>query len=59
MNTQTKFSQIINVVLSGVALAMAVAVVVINILGEIDHQSMGMLLGIGLFCLALKSLDKD
>ena len=59
MNTQNKFSQIVNIVFSGIAMAMAVAVVVTNILGGMDYQSQTLLLGIGLFCLALKSLDKE
>lgn len=42
-----------------VALAMSVAVVVTNILGLMDQKSQIILLGIGLFCIAMINLDKE
>lgn len=53
------FSQIITLVFKGVALAMAVAVVVLNILSIIDLQTQVFLLGIGLACLAIVNLDTE
>ena len=50
-------SQIVTLVFKGVAMAMAVAVVVLNILGSADLQTQVLLLGIGLACLAIVSLD--
>lgn len=52
-------SPLIDVILTGVALAMGVAVTVLSFLGELDVVSgMGML-GIGLACLAVSSLSKN
>lgn len=51
--------KIIDIVFQGVALAMAVAVVVMNILGVMDAQSQILLLGIGLFGLAITALDRE
>jgi len=51
--------KIIDIVFKGVALAMAVAVVVTNILGVLDTRGQILLLGIGLFGLAITSLDKE
>lgn len=59
MKRQESVSKIIETVLNGVGLAMAVAVVVTNILGIMDPNTQITLLGIGLFALALNSLDKD
>jgi hypothetical protein len=60
MNTAKKFTgNIITLVFKGVALAMAVAVVVTSILGVMDAQGQITLLGIGLFGLAVTSLDKE
>jgi len=50
---------IINLVFKAVALAMAVAVVVTGILGVMDTQAHITMLGIGLFGLAVTSLDKE
>lgn len=38
---------------------MAVAVVVLNILGAVDLQTQALLLGIGLACLAIAALDNE
>ena len=48
--------EIIDLVLKGVAVAMAVAAVVLNILGDTSVQTISLFLGIGLFCLAVTSL---
>ena len=50
---------IINLVFKAVALAMAVAVVVTGILGVMDTQAHITMLGVGLFGLAITSLDKE
>ena len=50
---------IINLVFKGVALAMAVAVVVTGVLGVMDPRAQITMLGIGLFGLAITSLDKE
>jgi hypothetical protein len=55
----TRIGKIIDLVFKGVALAMGVAVVVTNILGVMDAKGQIMLLGIGLFCLAITALDKE
>jgi hypothetical protein len=57
--TQKSTSNIINLVFKAVALAMAVAVVVTSILGVMDAQGQTILLGIGLFGLAITALDKE
>ena len=59
MSAKKNFGQIIDVVFKGVALAMAVAVVVMNILGVMDANGQILLLGIGLFCLAISLIDKE
>ena len=60
MNTAKKSTgTIINIVFKGVALAMAVAVVVTGILGIMDTQAHITMLGFGLFGLAVTSLDKE
>jgi hypothetical protein len=57
--TQKSTGNIINLVFKAVALAMAVAVVVTSILGVMDAQGQTILLGIGLFGLAITALDKE
>ena len=57
--TQKSTGTIINLVFKAVALAMAVAVVVTSTLGVMDAQAQMILLGIGLFGLAVTSLDKE
>ncbi len=56
---EKKISKIINLVFKGVALAMGVAVVVTNILGVMDTHGQVLLLGLGLFALAITTLDKE
>jgi hypothetical protein len=60
MNSEKKSAgNIISLVFKGIALAMAVAVVVTSILGVMDIQAHITMLGIGLFGLAVTSLDKE
>ena len=60
MNSEKKsIGNIIDLVFKGVALAMAVAVIVTSILGVMDAQGQTILLGIGLFGLAITALDKE
>jgi len=60
MNTNTKSTgNIINLVFKAVALAMGVAVIVTSNQGVMDAQGQTILLGIGLFGLAVAALDKE
>jgi energy-converting hydrogenase Eha subunit A len=56
---ENKIGKIISLVFKGVALAMGVAVVVTNILGVMDTHGQVLLLGLGLFALAITALDKE
>ncbi len=58
MSTETKVSHIVSLALRGVALAMGVAVVVLGVLKAAAPESTGIMLGIGLFTLALDALDR-
>lgn len=57
-NSKTSVSQIISIVLRAVALAMGVIVVVLGTLDVVAVETSVMLLGIGLFALALDALDQ-
>ena len=57
MATKKNTSKIIDIVFKAVALAMAVVVVVTSILGVMDARGQILLLGIGLFALAITLLD--
>ncbi|MAT42615.1 MAG: hypothetical protein CL609_09760 [Anaerolineaceae bacterium] len=59
MQKITSTKMFMNIVFKAVALAMSVAVVITNILNVMDNKSQITLLGIGLFCLAIVSLDKE
>jgi hypothetical protein len=59
MATKKNVGKIVDLVFKGVALAMAVAVVVTNILGVMDTKGQVLLLGFGLFGLAVTALDKE
>ncbi|MBN2387957.1 MAG: hypothetical protein JXB85_13145 [Anaerolineales bacterium] len=59
MQTKKNASQIIAIVFKGLALAMAVAVVVTSILDVTEPQGQILMLGIGLFGLAITALDKE
>ena len=59
MNTSSKkVSTFISFVFRAVAMAMAVAVIVLGILGTVETSALITLLGIGLFTLALDALDR-
>lgn len=51
--------EIVSIVFKAVALAMGVAVVVLSILDAVSMESGVLLLGIGLFCIAVDSLQKS
>jgi hypothetical protein len=51
--------KIVDLVFKAVALAMGVAVVVTAIMGVMEPKDQVLLLGIGLFCLAITALDKE
>jgi uncharacterized membrane protein len=57
MATNKNAGKIIDIVFKSIALAMAVAVVVMNILGVMEPRGQILLLGIGLFALAITLLD--
>lgn len=59
MNNAKTYRQILNTVFKAVALAMAVAVVVTSILGVMEPQSQILLIGIGLFAMAVTTIDKE
>lgn len=59
MKTESKsISTMISFVLRAVAMAMAVAAIVLGVLGTADTGTLITLLSIGLFTLALDSLDR-
>lgn len=55
--TGSKIKDLFNLILKAVALAMGIAVVVLNILDKIDVKTSIILLGIGMFCIGLYLLD--
>ena len=58
-NTENnKVSEIVNVALKGVALAMGIAVVVLSFIGELETNEAVSMLGIGLTCLAIAQFSK-
>jgi len=54
-----RIGKIVDLVFKSVALAMSVAVVVTTIMGVMDSKGQILLLGIGLFSLAITALDKE
>jgi hypothetical protein len=58
MKSETNVSHIVSLALRGVALAMGVAAVILGILGAVEVETTVVLLGIGLFALALDALDQ-
>ena len=56
-NSNTKMKDLINLIFKAVALAMGIAVVVLNILNQIDVKSSIIMLGIGIACMAIYLLD--
>jgi len=57
METQKNYRRIVNVACKGIAVAMGVAVIVLNLLGTLTVGSAITLLGLGLAALALASLQ--
>lgn len=53
----TQMKDLINLIFKAVALAMGIAVVVLNILNQIDIKSSITMLGIGIACIAIYLLD--
>ena len=56
-NSNTKMKDLINLILKAVALAMGIAVIVLNILNQIDVKSSIIMLGIGIVSIAIYLLD--
>lgn len=55
--TNSKIKDLVNLIFKAVAIAMGIAVVVLNILNEIDIKSSIIMLGIGLACVGIYLLD--
>ena len=55
--TNSKIKDLVNLIFKAVAIAMGIAVVVLNILNEIDIKSSIIMLGIGLACVGIYFLD--
>lgn len=55
--TNSKIKDLVNLIFKAVAIAMGIAVVVLNILNEIDIKSSIIMLGIGLVCVGIYLLD--
>jgi hypothetical protein len=53
----TNQKSLVNLILKGIAIAMGIAVVVLQLLGAAPLTTTVTLLGLGLFCLALSSLQ--
>ena len=53
-----KVSEIVNLALKSVALAMGIAVVVLSVIGNIETSKAISMLGIGLACLAITLFSK-
>lgn len=58
-SSNSKITEIVNIALKGVALAMGVAVVALSLIGNLEASSAIRMLGIGLVCLALTLLSKQ
>ncbi len=58
MSGKMNVSHIISLALRGIAMAMAVATVVIGVLKAAPAETIVVMLGIGLFALALDALDQ-
>ena len=54
-----KIGNVIDLVMRAVAVAMAVAAVVLNVLGTVPVETQVLLMGIGFFCLAVTVLDAN
>ena len=56
--SEKKVSEIVNIVLKGIALAMGIAVVVLSFIKEIGTNEAISMLGLGLACLAVSQFSK-
>ena len=56
-NSNTKFKDLLNLIFRAVALAMGIAVVILNLLNQIDVKSSIIMLGIGIVSIAIYLLD--
>ena len=56
-DSNTKFKDLLNLIFKAVALALGIAVVVLNVLNQIDVKSSIIMLGIGIVCIAIYLLD--
>lgn len=56
-NSNIKMKDLVNLIFKAVALAMGIAVVVLNILNQIDVKSSIIMLGIGVACMAMYLLE--
>ncbi|MFR8103735.1 MAG: helix-turn-helix domain-containing protein [Clostridia bacterium] len=55
--SNTKIKDLINLIFKAVSLAMGIAVVVLNILNQIDVKSSIIMLGFGMICISIYLLD--
>lgn len=55
--SNTKIKDLINLIFKAVAIAMGIAVVILNVLDQIDVKSSIIMLGIGLACIGIYLLD--
>ena len=56
--SNTKLKDLINLILKAIAVAMGVAVIVLNVLNKIDIKSSVIMLGIGILCIGIYLLDE-
>ena len=59
MEARENTRDLVNLVLRGIAVAMGVAVVVLNILHAATPETQSILLGMGLLSLAIASIQKE
>lgn len=57
--SNNKLKDLINLIFKAVAIAMGIAVVVLNILNEIDIKNSVIMLGVGLACIGIYLLDDN
>lgn len=56
--SNTKLKDLINLIFKAIAVAMGVAVIVLNVLIKIDIKSSVIMLGIGILCIGIYLLDE-
>ena len=56
--SNTKLKDLINLIFKAIAVAMGVAVIVLNVLNKIDIKSSVIMLGIGILCIGIYLLDE-